>query len=60
MPGRRRASSELLRAARLVDDAEAIENPRRLSRRARNIFVGGMMTRFGLFQPLHGGRRRRR
>lgn len=62
--GRKRSlSSQLFRAARVVDDVEAVEsgNPRRMTNRAKNVALGRTLRRAGVWRALFGqwGRGRR-
>ena len=51
---RRGLVSNLYRAARIANDVSAITsgNPRRMSRRARNVIVGRALGRAGLWRAL--------
>ena len=54
MARRRSLASQLFRAARVVDDVEAVEsgNPRRIRRRAKNVIVGRVLGRGGFWRWL--------
>jgi hypothetical protein len=54
MARRRSFSSQLLRAARVMDDIEAVEsgNPKRMARRAGNVVVGRALGRAGVWRRL--------
>lgn len=47
-------STKLFKAARVVDDVEAVEsgNPKRMARRAKNIAVGRALGRAGVWRRL--------
>lgn len=49
-----RMSTKLFKAARVVDDVEAVEsgNPKRIARRAKNIAVGRAFGRAGVWRRL--------
>jgi hypothetical protein len=50
----RSVSSRLFRAARIADTAEALAsgNPRRMARRGKNIIVGQLLARMGVWRRL--------
>jgi hypothetical protein len=54
MTRRRRLSSLLFRAARRVDDVDAIAsgNPKRIERRVKNRLLGRLLARAGLWRNL--------
>lgn len=54
MRRRRRLSGDLFRAARIADDVEAVGsgNPRRVGRRAKNIALGRLLGRMGVWRRL--------
>ena len=54
MARRRSLSSQLLRAARIADDIEAVEsgNPKRMGRRAKNVILGRALGRGGFWRWL--------
>jgi hypothetical protein len=54
MARRRSVSSQLFRAARIMDDVEAAEsgNPRRIRRRAVNVAKGRLLGRAGFWRWL--------
>ena len=54
MPRRRFLSSQLLRAARIADDVEAVESgdPKRIARRAKNVLLGRALARVGVWRRL--------
>jgi hypothetical protein len=54
MARRRSLSSRLFRAARLTDDIEAAAsgNPRRMARRAKNVALGRVLGRAGVWRRL--------
>jgi hypothetical protein len=56
MSRRRSFSSKLFRAARVMDDIEAVSSgkPKRISRRAKNIVVGRSLRRAGVWRRLWG------
>jgi hypothetical protein len=62
MARRRSLSSNLFRAARVVDDVEAVEsgNPSKMARRAKNVAVGRGLAKAGLWGLLFGSGKRRR
>jgi len=62
MPRKRSLSSQLFRAARVVDDVEAVEsgNPERIVRRGRNVLIGRGLARGGFWRALFAPARRRR
>jgi len=49
-----RLSTRLFRAARVVDDLEAVESgdPRKMARRAKNVTVGRMLSKAGVWRRL--------
>lgn len=51
---RARLSTKLFKAARVVDDVEAIESgdPRRVARRAKNVALGRALRRAGVWRKL--------
>jgi len=51
---KRSLSSQLFRAARVVDDVEAVAsgNPKRMRRRAKNVIVGRALGRAGVWRRL--------
>jgi hypothetical protein len=54
MARRRSLSSKLFRAARVVDDVEAVEtgDPKRMARRAKNVAVGKALGKAGVWRRL--------
>jgi hypothetical protein len=54
MARRRSISPQLFRAARITDEIEAAAsgNPRRIERRAKNIALGRMLGRAGVWRRL--------
>jgi hypothetical protein len=54
MARRRSFSSQLFRAARVMDDVEAVGsgNPRRMTRRAKNVALGRALGRAGVWRRL--------
>jgi hypothetical protein len=46
----------LYHLARLMNTADAITTPRRLPRRLKNILLGRLLSRAGVFRILWGGR----
>ena len=54
MPRRRSLSSQLFRAARITDDAEAVATgkPRRMVMRGKNILVGRSLGKLGVWRRL--------
>lgn len=54
MARRRSLSSQLFRAARVMDDVEVVEsgNPRRVARRTRNVLLGRALGRAGVWRRL--------
>jgi hypothetical protein len=48
--------SKLYRAARLSNTLHAIANPKRAPRRLKNIVVGRLLARAGVFGRMWGGR----
>ena len=54
MAGRRSLSSQLYRAARISNDLEAAGsgNPQRVIRRTRNVALGRMLRRAGVWRRL--------
>ena len=54
MARRRSLSSQLFKAARIMDDAEAAGsgNPKRMARRAKNVTVGRTLRKAGAWRRL--------
>jgi hypothetical protein len=54
MARRRSLSSQLFRAARITDDIEAAAsgNPRRITRRTKNLVVGRSLRKAGVWRRL--------
>jgi hypothetical protein len=54
MTRRRSLSSKLFRAARVVDDIEAVGSgkPKRIRRRAKNVVLGRSLRRAGFWRKL--------
>jgi muconolactone delta-isomerase len=54
MARRKSLSSQLFKAARIMDDVEAAEsgNPKRMERRAKNVAVGRALSRAGVWRRL--------
>ena len=54
MSRRRSLSSQLFRAARVVDDIEAVSSgkPKRIGRRAKNVALGRALGRAGFWRRL--------
>jgi hypothetical protein len=54
MSRRRSFSSQLFRAARVVDDLEAVGSgkPKRIGRRAKNVALGRAMRKAGVWRRL--------
>lgn len=47
-------SSQLFKAARIADDVEAVEsgNPKRIERRAKNVALGRLLGKAGVWRRL--------
>jgi hypothetical protein len=54
MARRRSISSQLFKAARVMDDVEAVEsgNPRRIEKRAEHVAVGRALGKAGVWRRL--------
>jgi muconolactone delta-isomerase len=54
MARKRSLSSQLFKAARVMDDVEAVEsgNPERIEKRAENVAKGRVLARAGVFRRL--------